>query len=760
MDLRLDKKLPVALRNEFWTQLTKSVEDEILTMKSEMDRKKWIYAIQYAQKEDLYDFASIVFGLPFQVFLNLENALINEYGYEEEDILLFLRKELQKIPFNIVNKGGIQHYQSFFKTYGFSFPYQLSIYVTVPEAGNNLLTGHPLIARDLQYFLADVASFIEAYGYEDDENTSIGDSLGTIGFYGSTALFEQKSTQNFIGAFESVDDPTLDEERELDDEESEITHLDFTETDTIQGTRHVGFEIVLRNVTEKNGEEVLLPFEIIRYIKEQIFYYRRVSEIPHVGSQLSVFIDSTGYWDINASQLVRENTVQNSEFTRDSIWIRGDNWIISGGKARRSTGSPATNIFNPFVQFEEGEIYRLSFEVEEIAGESYIVDSEDNILYSFSTPGQKEIDITWLTQENGFGFRSSTVVEISYAKVQKVEFYSAVSARLRSSVNLPYSDENITEITGMEFGYGEQRLPERNDETYEFPTSVEKPLALNAPINPKEVFFDDLDYIGAIVEFSGQHINNIILHDNTGYVSEETGEGEFNSTNTEFSGSLPSRLVPIKPKNVTFSLVNYEGSEPVIEDFIQDDGSGNLLGSLVKGEINYITGAYSFTTNFEAYTSEEVSVGEGEITTISGNTDSPIIQYSGVLFFEINGSQYYIGEDTEGNLFSNHPAFNENSSSITYDSLETSFEFIFDSPIIPENVRFNYTHQQEEAFDSNYKLELYRAFTNQPYPVTEIGIYGKTETTTEPVLIAYLTCSPIELYSNELHLNMGVIIER
>lgn len=41
--LGMKKKLPISLRNEFWSALMDSVEDEVLLMRDEIDKKKVIF---------------------------------------------------------------------------------------------------------------------------------------------------------------------------------------------------------------------------------------------------------------------------------------------------------------------------------------------------------------------------------------------------------------------------------------------------------------------------------------------------------------------------------------------------------------------------------------------------------------------------------------------------------------------------------------------------------------------------------------------
>ena len=109
------KKLPISLRNEFWSALMDSVEDEVLLMRD--DKKKVIFTPSLSDLDRLK--VGVVYQVDYDFLSVLERNLIDLYGIPKEMATEFLRAELLKVPFQVKNKSLFQAYKSFFNFFKF-----------------------------------------------------------------------------------------------------------------------------------------------------------------------------------------------------------------------------------------------------------------------------------------------------------------------------------------------------------------------------------------------------------------------------------------------------------------------------------------------------------------------------------------------------------------------------------------------------------------------------------------------------------------
>jgi len=611
-DLRMEKKLPIALRNDFWIQLVKSVEDEVILMKDLIKEKEFIYNIDNSSLESLYTLAEIMFGESYSSFLSLKKSLKFKYGYSDEKIEFLLRRELKKKPYQIIYKGDIRLYKTFFNTFGFSFPFELSLYTTIIGVTDEV-TDFQRIKRNINSLLIE-------------------DNLSSI-------VGVQESDNNFLGFSTKADTPTLDHADGfiLDSIEAAIsqdtTTLDKQEYDIATGTKHIGFEIVINEKYLKDSYYTLFPYEVLLYVKETIKQYKRAAEVPHIGAQLTINVDNSGY-----------------NVTESSIIL--------------SSASDLTRIA-----------------------------------------------------------------------------------------------EGITEISYLKFGYGAQTLPETGDAIYTFPTELEHPIADIIPLALES--YNDTTHIGTIAEYVGQFFNKILLHDSTGYLLTNTGSGTFNSSNQEFTGFLPEKFLTLKPNTIVFALKKTTEGNITYEDYIEDNGYEVLIGQnrKLQGSINYTTGEYNLLSSFNASISEDFTMIAAVIT-LSGSLSNNVYSDTGGIIFEYESKPYSINVDAGGALTSNFEFFDESTSSFTFGTtVPSSFIFSFTKPVLLENIKFVYQFEVDETYDDTYSLELFRGYTNKQYSITEVGVYGKTDDDTIQ-LLSYSTFAPIEIHSNEFHLNLGVILEK
>lgn len=736
--LRIINKLPTILKNEFWTQLIGSVEEEILLMRAELEKKKYFYNIDQSDPESLYDLAKIMFGNSYSAALNLSNLLRTEYGLSELEVLNLLRYELKKKPYQIIYKGDLKLYKTFFNSFGFSFPFQISIFSTISSTFEEV-TGYQKIQRNLDYFLSE----------ENQE--------GIVGI--------QRGDGNYLGITQDLSAPTLDHangyrlDATLLDQDS--IELDKQSFDIVAGTKHIAFELVVQKVYFKKEIPSLFPFEALVYIKEIIKQYKRMGEVPHVGAQFTVKSTNGGFFDYVFDLTSERIPFSNLNFTgyEDNLTRISYGFSELEGYGGESVGSEGlSNSLNyPNALLQKGKTARFTIQVSEISENFFIVDGDRVVKAKFSDLGENIIDIEWTSDVLGFSIQGFGDLDISSIEIEYLNDYTDLNTQMKVASNRDYILEDISEISYLSFGYGQKRLPSVNDLLYEFPDSLEKPIANIKPLEAET--FSNSNYLGSISEYTGQLFNDIILHDSL----ETVGTGLFDGTNQTFTGNIPAKFLTLKPGTLILELRRKDelSGDLVVEDYIEDNGYGVLIGqnNKLQGSINYVTGAYSLTSSFIASTSTSFSLISAE-NYVSGTLLHRVYGDSGLFSFTYKGKQYGIKVGEDGKLDSDFEFFDKDLSSFVLNIDTSSYDFHFTREVLLEDTKFIYQFDKDSIYDSTYSLVVNKGYTNKHYPITEVGVFGKTKADDETKLLSYSTFAPIELYSNEFHLNFGVVLEK
>ncbi len=715
-NLKLNKKLPISHRNEFWTSLMDSVEDEVLLMMDEIEKKKTFLSYRESDLDTLLNLASVFIILPKEYFENIKEVLNESYGLSDEVIEFYLRKELYKLPFNFKEKATYNFYKSIFNVFGFSFSKQISVYRYLP--------GYEIIIRDIEPFLNGVTSSIISYYFSDGEDEFLEDDFAYLGFSGIRPVRHiQESTNNFLGYYDEAD--TLDNGSFVEDPSGDYRYSDelgiyvydpdagthswdgstfdeippiklntLTET-TITSTRHIGLEIELDRVIIKNFLPVAISYEAFQYIFSSTYFYKRQVEVPHVGAQLSFIMDKSGYWDTHSDEVITSNIVPISDFSRDYIWQKGDGWKIIDNHAIYEDyvlpipsspenlsllqtplvlpGMSQEDVLNSNLgTIESGTQVRIIVSITSLTppspmipglteyGGIFTVDSSYSYkrdLIKFTEAGEFSLDIIWGEDELSY-LNIWTIVPISINKVEIIPFdrFSVPEVRGRCAMKQGISEENLLSIDYFKFGYGSNKLPSILDDVYSFPDDVESYLATIEPLPQEDstTFSNEL-YMGAIAEYKGQLIN--------GYTIGAYPVGG----STSFSGNIfpdPIEYMPFRYRTVILGIVDLSdfSATPI---YIYDDGRGRLIDPDAgdAGTIDYSTGDITFETT-ETY-------------------------------------NYPIG------------------------------------------------------------VKLYEVYIENPTRVSEVAIWGRTlDNPTTPQILAYATFAPVELPSNSFHFNMGVVLEK
>lgn len=614
--LNLYKKLPISHRNEFWIALIKAIEKEILLMMKEMEKKKTLLSYRESSLDTLLDLLAAFIIFPRENFETIREMLNKSYGIPDDVIEFYIRQELYKIPFNFKEKGTLQFYHTIFSTFGFSFDHQITIYRYVPGTANTII-------RDIKPLLEGL------------------DKPGPM-------LHKQESKNNFSGYVaepqvfdygEFVPDPSGDyrfsEELGIfifDSENGDHSWSGMRMDDNfvfntitkevITSTKHIGLEVEINSFMIKNYQPYLLPYEVLQYVFASAYFYKRQVEVPHVGAQLTIVFEKSGFWDTHSEEIRTQNVIPLPNFEQDYIWRRGEGWKIVDGKASYE-GAPIVPPLSPnelpllqnafmlpgmsiqdlekgnFGEIPRGTQIRISITVDSTTPYPlnpalpvlyiFTIDSSHNlkkVLFEIRDPGVYEEDFIWEEDELSV-INIATLTPVSLSKVEAIPFerFSIPEIRSRGAMRQGVTEEGIISIDYLQFGMGSQTLPSKLDDSYNFPSEIKSPLAIVFPIGDAPGInaekYETPEFMGAIAEYIGQLVNGVVL-------------GMFSpSGTTEYQGQLPPEILPYRRGTLILSIVDVTKpfETPLL---IEDDGLGKLISSIagVTGTINYITGAY------------------------------------------------------------------------------------------------------------------------------------------------------------------------
>lgn len=641
--LNLYKKIPISHRNDFWISLMKAIEKEILTMSQEMEKKKTLLSYRDSSLENLLDLLAAFIIFPRENFETIREMLNKSYGIPDSIIEFYMRQELYKVPFNHKEKGTLQFYHTIFSTFGFSFDHQITIYRYIPGTTNTII-------RDIKPLLDSVSETNFEYGFIDDEETILTDDYFSLGYIGiRPILHSQQSKNNFSGYTadpqvfdygEFVPDPsgeyrfseelgTFVFDSENGDHswsgmkmDEDVVFNTVTKS-VITSTKHIGLEIEINDLVMKNYQPYLLPYEALQYIFASAYFYKRQVEVPHVGAQLTIVFERSGFWDTHSDEIITQNVIPLPNFEQDYIWKKGADWKIAEGKASFE-GAPVVPppqdpsdlslLQNAFVlpgmdlqDLEEGNFgeipkgtqIRFSLTVDATSPYPldptvpilfvFTVDSSNNfkrVLFEIRDPGHYEEDFIWQEDEQSIiNIASLTPVTLSRIEAIPFERFSIPEIRSRGAMRQGVTEEGIIDIDYIQFGMGSQAIPSRLDDDYNFPTELESPLAVVFPIGDtpgaNSERYEAPGFIGAIAQYTGQLVNGAVLG-----VFEPSGSMNFN-------GQLPPEILPYRRGTLVLSIVDVTKpfETPLL---IKDDGLGKLISSIagVTGTINYTTGAF------------------------------------------------------------------------------------------------------------------------------------------------------------------------
>jgi len=240
-DLQIDRRFPPSLRGTIYQAMIEAIAEETSLWRDAMKKQKmFFYDIDKVDKERLIEICKI-FEIPFVTV---------------SDELSYLKEEVRAIPFKILYKGTPLLYKSFF-------------------------------------YAIDRYGEVFVYIYHGDTDTierSMEEPFQEASCTPQNLPFRHRSKGDFSGVIISW--LRLDSGKYLDANGKSSWRLDTSLSEI--STNHIGLEYFIDSVIKRNGNDYLMTKEYLDYITQNIEFARRVKEVPHVGSQLSIQSDTSG----------------------------------------------------------------------------------------------------------------------------------------------------------------------------------------------------------------------------------------------------------------------------------------------------------------------------------------------------------------------------------------------------------------------------------------------------------------------------------
>lgn len=132
--------LPASLRNNFYTSLIDTVEEEMNAfVEQKVATIKNIYSLSNSSKDDLFDIVQTIFLMDRSIIEGTYAFLTETYG--EEEALSRLRDEIKKFPYALANRGTLNFYYSIFNTLGCLY----DGYVILTKTTNHNRVSRPIL---------------------------------------------------------------------------------------------------------------------------------------------------------------------------------------------------------------------------------------------------------------------------------------------------------------------------------------------------------------------------------------------------------------------------------------------------------------------------------------------------------------------------------------------------------------------------------------------------------------------------------------
>ncbi|MGL5913504.1 MAG: hypothetical protein ACRCZB_05010 [Bacteroidales bacterium] len=240
-EITITKRIPPSVRGTIYEKFAEAVAEELFELKKEiLETKTSFFDVSKMDRKRLIA-VSETFGVPFFSFIS--------------DDINFLRKEVENIGFKLFYKGTPILYKSFF--------------LTINRVGEMFIYTYQSFSKSLKRSIVDPLSVVRKSApnlpFKIDSKND---------FSGIVENYVRLDTGLFIDSYPSW---------YLDTSSSEIS------------SNHIGLEYYIDRLISKKNKEFLMTTEYFSFLSKNFNWARRCKEVPHVGAQLSVQTDTTGF---------------------------------------------------------------------------------------------------------------------------------------------------------------------------------------------------------------------------------------------------------------------------------------------------------------------------------------------------------------------------------------------------------------------------------------------------------------------------------
>lgn len=247
MATNVSNLLPPNLRTPFWNQFAEAVGEELQRFKTQVQKKSIFYDVATLDDE--------------QQLINIARSLGYTPDVSLDDSLESIKDDVNSVTFRIQNKTTYLSYQYIFKT----VPYTGQVYILYNE-DNKLQRAVISLIEMLDELGTSTQPYTEPFVYQAEEN---------YGEFLFSALF-------------------LDMGLRLDSSSRPWALDEFSSSSK---TNHMAIEYSIERVITQDGVEYLMTPDYLGYLANAVDYTRKVTEVPHIGSHLSLVMDNSGFYD-------------------------------------------------------------------------------------------------------------------------------------------------------------------------------------------------------------------------------------------------------------------------------------------------------------------------------------------------------------------------------------------------------------------------------------------------------------------------------
>lgn len=205
-----------------------------------------------------------------EIFREQFLAIPDTFGYPIDlsirDDLSFVRSEIESISF-----------RKNFKTTTIGYEYS---YKNIEKDGQVFL----IYWTDAEQKLVRAESSQNIRNFEDTVVTDF-----TVPYL---YLSEKEIEEYFLGEIEYDQLDSVGNELEYDQE-----NIFYDISALKKATKHIAIEYFLNEIFTEEGKDYLIQNNYLDFLKSRALYNRRVVQVPHVGSQLSIILDPSGITD-------------------------------------------------------------------------------------------------------------------------------------------------------------------------------------------------------------------------------------------------------------------------------------------------------------------------------------------------------------------------------------------------------------------------------------------------------------------------------